>query len=122
MTTLDDALANYISDESQQSQYYDLVLKTDFYIPIVSDESGTPVEERENVSPLVLESEGKHYVLLFDSEERVNSWAKKPIEYVILAGYEMVNHTPAGLYWAINLGSQLAKEFVPDEIAYLQSL
>lgn len=122
MTALDEALKIYIEDETQQSQYYELLLKTDFYIPIVADDSGTPIEERENVTPLVLESEGKPYVLMFDTEERVNSWAKEPIEYVLLAGYEMVNHTPAGLYWAINLGSQLAKEFVPEEIAYLQSL
>ncbi len=122
MTALDDALEKYIADDNEQAQYYDLILKTDFYIPIVSDGTDTPIEERENVTPLVLEAEGKHYVLMFDTEERVNSWAKEPIEYVILAGYEMVNHTPAEICWAINLGSPRAKEFVPDEIAYLRTL
>jgi len=122
MTALDDALEKYITDENQQAQYYDLILNTDFYIPITDDGSDTPVEERENVSPLVLESEGKHYVLLFDTEERVNNWVKKPVTYIILAGYEMVRHTPANLHWAVNIGNERAKEFVPDEISWLKSL
>ena len=122
MTALDDALEKYITDENQQAQYYDLILNTDFYIPITDDGSDTPVEERGNVSPLVLESEGKRYVLLFDPEERVNNWVKKPVTYIILAGYEMVRHTPADLHWAINIGNERAKEFVPDEISWLKSL
>lgn len=120
MTALDDALEKYIADPAEQDQYYKLVLETDFYIPIVDDGSDMPVEERENVTPLVLESEGKRYVLMFDTEERVNSWSKKPLQYMILAGYEMAKHTPAGLHWAVNIGSERAKEFVPDEINWLQ--
>jgi peptidyl-prolyl cis-trans isomerase C len=122
MTALDEALQKYIDDETQQAQFYDQVLKTDFYIPIVTESTDVPIDKRENVTPLVLEAEGKPYALMFDTEERVNSWAKKPIEYIILAGYEMVKHTPSGLYWAINIGSERAKEFVPEEIAYLKSL
>jgi len=121
MTALDEALEKYIEDEKEQAQYYDQVLSTDFYIPITDDGSDLPLDQRENVSPLVLESEGKHYVLLFDTEERVNSWSKKPIDYIILAGFEMVKHTPAGLHWAINIGSERAKELVPDEINWLKN-
>jgi peptidyl-prolyl cis-trans isomerase C len=120
MTALDEALEKYINDDNEQAQYYQLVLNTDFYIPLAADDSDTPPEEREQLTPLVLESEGKSYVLLFDTEERVNSWSKKPIEYMILAGYELVKHTPAGLHWAVNLGSERAKEFVPDEINWLK--
>ena len=120
MTALDKALEKYIADENKQGQYYDLVLSTDFYIPIKNDGSDAPIEERESVTPLVFESEGKHYVLMFDSEERVKSWSKQPIKYMLLAGYEMAKHTPAGIHWAINLGGQFAKEFVPDEINYLK--
>jgi len=122
MTVLDEALQKYIADENQQAQYYELILSTDFYIPIADDGSKVPIDERENVAPLVLESEGKHYVLLFDSEERVNSWSKQKVEYFICAGYEMVKHTPAGLHWAVNIGGQFSKEFVPDEIDYLKQL
>lgn len=121
MTALDEALEKYIADDNEQAQYYDLILNTDFYIPITDDGSDTPIEEREHVTPLVLESDGKHYILLFDNEERVNNWAKKPVDYIILAGYEMVKHTPADLHWAVNIGNERAKEFVPDEISWLKS-
>ena len=122
MTALDEALEKFIADDSAQAAYYDLVLQTDFYIPIVDDESGKPVEELENVTPLVFEADSKHYVLMFDTEERVNSWSKEPVKYMILAGYEMVKHTPAGLHWAVNIGTERAKEFVPDEINWLKGI
>ena len=120
MTALDEALEKYIADENEQAQYYELVLKTDFYIPITDDDPDTPIEQRENVTPLVLEAEGKHYVLLFDTEERVNNWSKEPIKYMILAGYEMAKHTPEGIHWAINIGTDRAKAFVPEEINWLK--
>ncbi len=122
MTALDEALEKYIADASEQTQYYDLVLNTDFYIPIIDDGSDIPVAERENVTPLVLESEGKSYVLMFDTEERVNGWSKEPLKYMILAGYEMIKYTPAGLYLVVNIGNERAKEFVPDEINWLKEL
>ncbi|SHJ90142.1 SseB protein N-terminal domain-containing protein [Malonomonas rubra DSM 5091] len=122
MTALDEALEKYINDDNAQGEYYDQVLKTDFYIPIVDDGSDTPIEERESVTPMLFEADEKRYVLLFDTEERVNSWSKKPVKYMILAGYEMVKHTPGGIHWAVNIGSERAKEFVPEEIAFLQSL
>lgn len=120
MTALDEALEKYIADENEQAQYYELVLNTDFYIPISDDDPATPDDEQETVSPLVLEADGKHYLLLFDTEDRVNSWSKKSIKYMLLAGYVMAKHTPAGLHWAVNLGSARAKEFVPDEIGWLK--
>lgn len=122
MTPLDEALEKYIADNNKQAQYYDLVLNTDFFIPIKDDGTDTPIAEQESVAPLVLKSESKHYVLMFDTEERVNSWSKEPIKYMILAGYEMVKYTPAELYWAVNIGGQFAKEFVPDEIDHLRQL
>jgi hypothetical protein len=122
MTALDEALEKYIADPVQQAQYYDQILKTDFYIPIEDDGTDASIEERENVPPLVLESDSNHYALLFDNEERVNRWLMQPVKYMILAGFEMVKHTPSGLHWAINIGSKRAKEFVPDEIGYLKQL
>lgn len=122
MTALDEALEKYIEDDNAQAEYYDLVLQTDFYIPIVDDGSDTPIEERENVTPMLFEADEKRYVLMFDTEERVNSWSKKPVKYMRLAGYEMATHTPAEIYWALNIGSERAKEFVPDEINWLKGI
>ena len=122
MTALDQALEKYIQDENQQADYYDLVLNTDFYLPIAQDDTDTPLKERDNVSPLIIETDHKSYLMLFDSEQRLTEWAKKPVEYVLLAGYAVAKFTPPGLHWAINTGSNPAKEFVPDEIAWLKKL
>ncbi len=120
MTELDQALEKYIQDDEEQAQYYDLVLNTDFYIPLDSEESETPVSEQESVTPLILNSEGKHYLLLFDSEERLSNWSEKPVNYVVMAGYGVAAISTPELHWAINVGSQFAKEFVPDEINWLK--
>jgi len=122
MTELDEALEKYIADDNQQAQYYELLLNTDFYIPIVDDGSNTPIEKRESVTPLVFESDDKHYVLMFDTEERVNNWSQEPIKYMLLAGYELAKHTPANIHWALNIGTERGKEFVPEEIAFLKTL
>lgn len=120
MTALDDALEKYLQDDQHQSAYYDLVLNTDFYIPLSDDEAATSLEKNESVSPLVVESEGKSYMMLFDSAERLADWAKKPVNYVILAGFKAAEISVPQLHWAVNIGGGFAKEFVPDEIGWLK--
>ncbi len=120
MTELDQALQKFIQDEEQQDQYYDLILKTDFYIPLDTEGSETPLDGQESVTPLILKSADKHYILLFDSEERLSNWSKKPVNYVVMAGYGIAAISTPDLHWAINVGSEFAKEFVPDEINWLK--
>ena len=119
MTELDKALEKYIQDENEQAQYYDLVLNTDFYIPI-TEALDSPLEEQENVTPLIVETDGKPYLMLFDSEERLFSWARQEIHYVVIAGFGVAELSTPGLHWAINVGGQFAKELVPDEIGWLK--
>ena len=120
MTDLDKALEKYLQDDETQTAYYDLVLNTDFYIPINDDESGPGLQEKESVSPTVFQSEGKSYLMLFDSEERLSAWAGNPINYVILAGFKLAEISTVNLHWAVNIESGFAKEFVPDEISWLK--
>lgn len=122
MSELDQALEAYVKDEGQQEHYYQLILDSDFYIPLQADDSEIPLDQRESVRPLVLKAEKKHYMLLFDSEKRLNSWAKQPTPYVILAGSRAAIISTPELHWAINLGSGYAKEMVPEEISYLEQL
>lgn len=63
-----------------------------------------------------------HAMSLFDSEERLNAWAGQPVPFAIIAGHFAAAITTADLHWAINLDSGFAKELVPEEIAFLQSL
>ena len=121
MTPLDEALARFIQDECHQDAYYELILNTDFYIPLNTDADETPVEETDSVTPLVVEADGKSYLMLFDSEERLTAWAQKPTGYVVLAGFKVAELSTPNLHWAANLGGGYAKEFVPDEISWLKA-
>jgi hypothetical protein len=118
MTELDQALEKYIHDDTQQDQYYTLVLKSEFYLPVLDDDS-VPDGEEESVTPLVVHSDGKKFLMLFDSEERLISWAKQPTRYMRMTGAGLAQISPAAMYWAVNVGSKYAKEFVPDEISWI---
>ncbi len=120
MTELDEALGKYLENDDHQAEYYDLVLNTDFYIPLNDEGDSSTLESKESVSPRVYESDGKSYLMLFDSEERLSGWAKNPVNYVILAGFKVAEISTPSLHWAINIGGGYAKEFVPDEIRWLK--
>ena len=120
MSDLDKALEKYIQDENEQGPYYDLILSSDFYIPLNTEGVEGELDQQQSVTPLVLKSEDKHYMLLFDSQERLTAWAKKPTEFVILAGYRVAAIATPALHWAVNIGSGYSKEFVPEEIAWLK--
>jgi len=122
MSVLDEALKAYVDGGAGQDAYYQLLLDSDFYIPLQEDESDTPLDQRQSVQPLVIESEGKYYMLLFDSEERLTAWAKKPMPFVQLAGHRAALVTTPKLHWAVNLGTGFAKELLPEEIDYLKTL
>ena len=116
MSALDQALENFIADEAAQNQYYEEVLNTEFYLPL----NDAPDENPENVAPLILEADGKLYMMLFDSEERLTGWAEGEVPYARYMGYQLAELTPEKLHWAINVGSQFSKELVPEEIDWLK--
>ncbi|HEY5674699.1 MAG TPA: SseB family protein [Malonomonas sp.] len=122
MTELDQALERYVQDENQQAAYYQLILNSDFYIPIEEDDSDTPLNEKAAVTPLILQADNKPYLMLFDSEERLSSWAKQPVNYVLLAGFKVAELSTPELHWALNTGVSFAKQFVPEEIRWLKEV
>jgi len=122
MTALDEALQKYLQDDDYQSDYYGRVLNTDFYIPLDDEDAADVLAEKDSVSPLVVDSEGKSYMMLFDTEEGLSAWAKKPVNYVILAGFKAAEISIPDLYWAVNIGGDYAKEFVPEEIRWLKEM
>jgi len=119
---LDESLEKYIADENQQEQYYRKVLATDFYVPLAHDANQETIDNQGGVTPMVLESDEKAYIMMFDSVERLSTWAQKEMPYAILNGSAVARFSPAGLHWAINIGSKYAKEFVPDEINWLKQM
>jgi len=80
-------------------------------------------EERASIAPIFLnEGEGKSSILLFDTEERLNSWTNGAVQSVHLFGHVIIEMVPEGKYLAVNVGTRYRKEFVPEEIAYLQGV
>jgi hypothetical protein len=126
MTELDQALETLrkdMSDPKSQSKYFDLFLNSTFFVPTLGDQEliGIDVAAAEGeVLPLVIESEGNDYLMLFDSKERMHAWAQAEVESVEVPGFVLAATSQAPLHWALNVGTDYSKQFVPDEIAWLR--
>lgn len=140
MSQLDDALIvlrQDMDDPKRQSQYYDLFMNSTFYVPTMEHEPGTdePAEAATagtgdaaeaatagQVAPLIMESEGNDYLMLFDSLERMTAWAKADVTYVEVPGHFLALTSAAPLHWALNVETEFAKPFIPAEIAWLKDV
>jgi peptidyl-prolyl cis-trans isomerase C len=127
LTALDQALQILrldMNDAKQQSKYYDLFLNTTFCIPTLDPQEldGTVALEESQVLPLVIESEGNDYLMLFDTEERLKAWAEAEVKWVGVPGHVLAATTMAPLHWALNVGTEYSKQFLPDEIAWLRDV
>jgi hypothetical protein len=126
MNQLDEALIGLREnrdDPKAQSSYYDIFLNTVFFVPTWEDPDGASKEAGENqVAPLVLEWEGNDYLMIFDTLERLNAWAKKKVTYVEVPGHVLAATSAPPLHWALNVDTEYAKPFVPEEIAWLKDV
>jgi hypothetical protein len=121
MTELDKLLDQCIKEEAEQNSYYDLVLNSNFYIPILEDDPELAADD-DLVTPVVLEAHGKPYMMLFDSEEKLRGWADEIVKFIVLPGHSVVEISTPELYWALNIGTDFQKEFVPEEINWLKDV
>lgn len=129
MSKLDDALIELRQDmenPKMQSKYYDLFLNSTFFVPTMEEEltpeQAVEVEASGQVAPLIIESEGNDYLVLFDSKERLHAWAKSEVSYVEVPGYVLAATSAAPLHWALNVDTDFAKPFIPEEIAWLKDV
>ncbi len=124
MTELDQALENLrrnMNDAKNQSKFYDLFLNASFFVPTFVDGEEAAAEEGE-VMPLVIEAEGNDYLMLFDTKERLLSWAQTEAPFVEVPGHVLAATTMPPLHWALNIGTEYSKSFLPDEIAWLREV
>jgi hypothetical protein len=127
MTEVDKALQDFqqhVDDPAFQSKFYDLFLNANFFVPTMEDlpPAGRQPESGGQVVPLVIEAEGNDYLMLFDSEERLRSWAQAEVSFVEVPGHVLAEMSEPPLHWALNVGSEHAKQFLPDEIAWLREV
>ncbi|HYS44321.1 MAG TPA: SseB family protein [Geobacteraceae bacterium] len=128
MTELDqalEALRQDMNDPKSQSKFYDLFLNSTYFVPNMDERDATEAGEGAatgHVLPLVIESEGNDYLMLFDSKERMNAWAQAEVGYVEVPGFVLAATTQPPLHWALNVGTPYSKQFLPDEIAWLREV
>jgi len=129
MTPLDDALTELRNDMDNpkcQSKFYDLFLNTTFFVPTLEDdmlpEEAAKAKAQGQVAPLIIESDGNDYLLIFDTVERLKAWAKKDVSYVEVPGHVLAATSVPLLHWALNVETEFAKPFIPDEIAWLKEV
>lgn len=129
MSQLDDALIELrqdMEDPKRQSKYYDLFMNTTFFVPTMEQElpsdEAAEVAAKGQMVPLVMESDGNDYLMLFDSLERMNAWAKGEVSYAEVPGHFLAVTSVPPLHWALNVETEYAKPFIPAEIAWLKDV
>ncbi len=113
-----------MTDPKSQSKFYDIFLNTNYFVPNLDKQEfdGELELEEGQVLPLIIESEGNDYLMLFDTEERLKNWAGDKVTWVSVPGYVLAATTMPPLHWALNIGTEFSKRFVPDEIAWLRDV
>lgn len=126
-TGLDQALQTLRQDmanNTSQSKFYDIFLNTTFCVPTLDPQEldgNTALTEGE-VLPLIIESDGNDYLMLFDTEERLKKWAGTSVKWVGVPGHVLAATTMPPLHLALNVGTEYSKQFLPDEIAWLREV
>jgi hypothetical protein len=122
MTPLDNAFIE-AKNGGKESIFYNAFLTSTIYIPTINSpeqEQNRRAGENDTISPLVIESNNQHYLMLFDTKERLSSWAQREVGFAALPGHAIVEMMGTDLYWALNVGTEHVKTFAPDEIKWLK--
>jgi hypothetical protein len=125
-TDLDRAVEAAREDPERRAAFYDVFLRAELFIPTretpEEDAQAGDAAEDPSFTPLLVESDGVPYLLLFDSLKRLHSWAEREIGYIRVPGHTLVEVMDPRLHWILNLGTSFTKEFVSDEITWLQQI
>ncbi len=128
MTKLDQALVASREDRNMQPVFYDLFLNSLFFVPTIEETKQTDPKAAdqekadEGALPLLIEAEGKSFLMLFDTIKRLNDWADEDAKYVALPGHAITEMSLPNLHWAMNYGTEHQKQFEPDEIEWLKDV
>lgn len=127
MTPLDQAFASAMQDDEKRSAFYSLFLNTELFIPVyeIPEEDGaSTIGENDTISPLILEYEDERYVMLFDTQEKLQNWVQDGVDFEIgvvgLPGHAIAEMMSTDLNWALNVNTEFSKTFVKEEIELLK--
>lgn len=116
MTPLDQALDSAKLSQCKRNAFYALLVESNLLIP-TREES-----EDKRFNPILAEVDGNTYLMVFDSEEKLSSWAQVPIPYTTLPGHTIAEITQGNIHWILNPGTEYTKILTPDEINWLKEL
>lgn len=129
MTSLDQAMNKMHDDPDNienRHHFYSVFLQTNFFVPTFNEEKGEMAKDaevpEEKALPLIMESEGSDFMMLFDLEDRVVDWAEEGVQCLTIPGYVAIAMATEGLHLAMNVGTDYSKQFVPEEIAWLKQV
>jgi hypothetical protein len=126
MTELDNIIAKAYQNEGKKedvNKVYLTFLQTLLYVP-VRKELNTKISD-ESFSPLFTKIENNIYMPVFDTLDRLKNWAKDAIlemDYVELSGHDVIFGINPEVYLCLNVGTDLYKEFSPDEVFHLKKI
>lgn len=128
LSKLDTAVKMAAEDyEAHANHLYDLFLSSMIYVPTwdLPEKVGFSLsKENQQIHPIIIESEGRKYIMLFDSEERVTEWTAnaeeaREIGVIGMSGYDVLKTFQSDVHMMLNVVSDYMKEFVPEEINWL---
>ncbi len=127
MTELDKALAAAYASEGKQddvNKVYLMLLRSTLFLPVQKGYTQTS-EEEEPFKPLFAKIDGNYILLVFDTLERLTAWAGDQIDqvnYVEVSGRDIVAGINEQVFLYLNYGSEIYKEFTPDEIKRVKTI
>ncbi len=125
MTELDQVIAAAFASEGQQEEVnrvYLTLLRSHLVIPVTKEPSR---DKEEPFTPLFATIDANHFLLAFDTVERLRAWAGEHINemrYVELSGRDFIAGMSEKVYFCLNVGTNYYKEFSPDEVKRLKML
>jgi len=125
MTELDQAIAAAYASQGKQedvNKVYLTLLRTLFYLP--AQKNKDPNDE-EPFRPLFTKVEGKYFMLVFDTLERLKGWAGDQfdqLDYVEISGKDVIAGISDQVYLCVNYGFEFYKEISPDEVKQLKKV
>ena len=122
MTPLDQAYVE-ATKNNKESVFYNEFLSSTIFIPTINapeEDKHRRAGDDDTISPIIIESDGGKYLMLFDSKERLESWAQREVGFAALPGHAIVEMMGPDFHWALNVGTEYTKTFVPEEIEWLK--
>lgn len=126
MTPLDAALKAAQNDPERQNEFYTVFLNTEVFVPTADLMGGKEglrrTGDRETFRPMVVTQDGKDFIPIFDSKERLATWIRRTAPCVGISAHVLIATLGTKAHLALNPGTPFYKEFVPEELEWLLSV